>query len=79
MIAIPASVLPVAFLPSMGYVAPLPGQSIDQPASVTFYLVFMIGGVSTIICVFSAICKLRFPLKVRTISSSSFFSLFALN
>jgi hypothetical protein len=63
MIAIPASVLPVAFLPSVGYTAPPPGTIVDQPASVTFYLCFMIGGVSTFICCLSAICKLRFPRK----------------
>jgi Na+/melibiose symporter-like transporter len=63
MISIPASVLPVAFLPSVGYTAPPPGTIVDQPASVTFYLCFMIGGVSTFICVLSALAKLRFPLK----------------
>jgi hypothetical protein len=60
MIAIPASVLPVAFLPSVGYTAPPPGEIVDQPMSVKFYLCFMIGGVSTFICVLSAIFKLKY-------------------
>ena len=65
MISIPAGVLPIAFLPSVGYVAPPPGTSVDHPASVKFYLCFMIGGVYSFAlnCLPSTVCPQLFALN----------------
>merc|ERR1712072_367507 len=66
MVAIPAAVLPIAFLPFVAYDQKKAAIGEDQPASAVVYLKLLSGPISTIFCVASFVVKLRFPLRTES-------------
>merc|ERR1711871_1415688 len=65
MVGLPAAVLPIAFLPLVGYNTESAAIGAAQPTTAMWYLKFLSGPVSTIFCVASFVVKLRFPLKTE--------------
>merc|ERR1711871_1240585 len=65
MVGLPAAVLPIAFLPLVGYNTESATLGLDQPPTAMWYLKLLSGPVSACLCIASFVVKLRFPLKTE--------------